>query len=145
MLGVVPKLCAVINNVGDKEMRLRQRTESHFRESPDGLQLLATCSAGSTMLQFPPQPFVHGDAVTEDVPIGPLGVLYTYSIVHPGREKPPYGLAMVDFEPGVRAFGFMRFEPGLEPTLGALMKIVPHTLAGGDADYAFEAVTKVPA
>jgi len=54
-------------------------------------------------------------------------------------------LAMVDFEPGVRVFGHMRFEPGAEPILGAAMKIVPHTLPDGEADYAFEALAGAPA
>ena len=89
-------------------MRLKQRTGSHLRNGPDGLQLIATRGSGDAPLQFPPQSFVHGNEVVEEVPIGPLGVLYTYSVVHPGRDKVPYGLAMVDFAPGVRVFGRLR-------------------------------------
>jgi uncharacterized OB-fold protein len=126
-------------------MRLTQRTESHFRETPDGMLLLATRPAGGAPPQFPPLEFMHGDAVVEALPIGPVGVLYTYSIVHLGRDKPPYGLAMVDFEPGVRVFGPLCFEPGQEPALGAAMKIVPHTLPDGQADYAFAALAQAAA
>ena len=39
------------------------------------------------------------------MPIGPFGRLYTCTVVHPGKGSEPYGLAMVDFEPGVRAKG----------------------------------------
>ena len=126
-------------------MRLRQRTESHLRQAPDGLLLLASRTTDSALPQFPPMAFVHGDAVLQEVPLGPVGVLYTYSIVHPGRDKPPYGLAMVDFEPGVRVFGALRFEPGAEPALGAAMRIVPQALPDGEADYAFEALTSAAA
>lgn len=121
-------------------MKLRQRTPSHLQDTAAGLVLCATRTSADATPQFPPLAFVHGDVAVEEVPLGPLGVLYTYSVVHPGRDKPAYGLAMVDFEPGVRVFGPMRFEPGLEPALGATMKIVAHTLSDGQADYAFEAL-----
>jgi uncharacterized OB-fold protein len=65
-------------------------------------------------------------------------VLYTYSIVHVDRERGPYALAMVDFEPGVRAFGPMLYEEGKEPSLGATMQVVHHNLPDGSSDYAFQ-------
>lgn len=125
-------------------MRLEQRAGSHFRSSPDGMQLIATQRPGVAQLQFPPQSFVHGDQVVEEVPIGPLGVLYTYSVVHPGRDKAPYGLAMVDFAPGVRAFGRLLLKEGQELQPGASVRVVPSNLPDGQADYAFEAVPEVP-
>ena len=124
-------------------MRLKQRTGSHFRSAEDGLQLIATRRPDGAPLQFPPQSFVHGDQVVEEVLIGPLGVLYTYSIVHPGREKAPYGLAMVDFTPGVRAFGRLLLKEGQEFLPGASVRTVPCDLPNGEADYAFEMVDGV--
>ena len=121
-------------------MRLKQRTGSHFQSAADGLQLIATRGASDAPLQFPPQFFIHGDQAVEEVPIGPQGVLYTYSVVHPGRDKATYGLAMVDFAPGVRAFGRLLLNGGTELRLGASVRVVPFELPDGDADYAFEAV-----
>ncbi len=125
-------------------MRLKQRTGSHLRNGPDGLQLIATRGLGDAPLQFPPQSFVHGNEVVEEVPIGPLGVLYTYSVVHLGRDKAPYGLAMVDFAPGVRVFGRLLLKEGPELQPGVSVRVVPSHLPDGEADYAFEAVTGVP-
>jgi uncharacterized protein len=121
-------------------MRLKQRTGSHFQSAADGLQLIATRGASDAPLQFPPQSFIHGDQAVEEVPIGPQGVLYTYSVVHPGRDKATYGLAMVDFAPGVRAFGRLLLNGGTELRLGASVRVVPFELPDGEADYAFEAV-----
>ena len=121
-------------------MRLKQRTGSHFQSAADGLQLIATRGASDAPLQFPPQFFIHGDQAVEEVPIGPQGVLYTYSVVHPGRDKATYGLAMVDFAPGVRAFGRLLLNGGTELRLGASVRVVPFELPDGDADYAFEVV-----
>jgi uncharacterized OB-fold protein len=125
-------------------MRLKQRSGLHFRSDPHGLQLIATRGPGDAPLQFPPQSFVHRDQVVEEVPIGPMGVLYTYSVVHPGRDKPPYGLAMVDFNPGVRAFGRLLLKKGPELQPGVAVRVVPSNLPDGEADYAFEAVGGVP-
>jgi uncharacterized OB-fold protein len=121
-------------------MRLKQRTGSHFQSAADGLRLIATRGASDAPLQFPPQSFIHGDQAVEEVPIGPQGVLYTYSVVHPGRDKATYGLAMVDFAPGVRAFGRLLLNGGTELRLGASVRVVPFELPDGEADYAFEAV-----
>ena len=125
-------------------MRLKRRTGSHFQSAADGLQLIATRGPCEAPLQFPPQSFVHGDQVIEEVPIGPLGVLYAYSVVHPGRDKAPYGLAMVDFAPGVRAFGRLLLKDSTELLPGASVRVVPYDLPDGEADYAFEAVAEVP-
>ncbi|QHE85712.1 Zn-ribbon domain-containing OB-fold protein [Hydrogenophaga sp. BPS33] len=122
-------------------MQLTQREAPYMRETADGVVLMAARARRGADLQFPPPAFVHGPsdaADLADVEIGPQGLLYTYSIVHPGRDKPPYGLAMVDFEPGVRVFGRLLVEPGSEPELGALVKVVPFALQDGTPDYAFE-------
>jgi len=108
-----------------------------------GLALVASRSGVDTPWRFPPTQFVHGDTPHEELLLGPKGVLYTYSVVHTARDARPYALAMVDFEPGVRAFGPMHYEPGHLPPLGAYMRVVPHTLADGSPDYAFEQVQGV--
>lgn len=121
-------------------MKLMQRVASHLKPTPNGLCLLATHRAGSKEpIQFPPQEFVHGDDSVDEVLIGPTGVLYTYTVVHPGRDKPPYALAMVDFEPGVRVFGRLLLSPHAQMPLGLTVRLTPHSLPDGEADYAFEA------
>lgn len=124
-------------------MRLKQRIGPHFQSGPDGFQLIATRGSGDGLVQFPPQSFVHGDQTVEEVAIGPTGVLYTYSVVHPGRDKARYGLAMVDFVPGVRAFGRLLLKEDQELQPGAVVRVVPCDLPDGEADYAFEAVAGV--
>ena len=120
-------------------MKLTKRTESHLSETPDGLVLVATRQAGMAELQFPPSEFFHGNAKPEEVTIGPVGQLYTYTIVHAGKDKPPYGLAMVDFTPGVRVFGRLLQEQG-QPVIGGDVRIVPFALPDGTPDYAFHPI-----
>lgn len=122
-------------------MMITKRTKSHIVNTQDGLTLLANRKGANLDWQFPPAEFFLGDTPDEEILLGPKGVLYTYSIVHVDRERGTYALAMVDFEPGVRAFGHMVYEAGKEPPLGATMQVVPHTLADGSADYAFEQAT----
>ncbi len=122
-------------------MHLKKRSAPYLRQTADGMVLMAARARDGAELQFPPPEFIHGQpdtAALADVAIGPLGLLYTYSIVHPGRDKQPYGLAMVDFEPGVRAFGRLLYESGHEPALGTQVKVVPFALQDGTPDYAFE-------
>jgi uncharacterized OB-fold protein len=119
-------------------MMITKRSKSHIVHTDDGLTLLANRREGSVNWQFPPAEFSLGETPYEEIQIGPKGVLYTYSIVHVDRERGPYALAMVDFEPGVRAFGPMIYEAGKEPPLGAAMEVVSHTLADGSADYGFQ-------
>lgn len=121
-------------------MKFSKRTEPHFRMTDNGMQLIATRTASHPQLQFPPLEYVHGDEPVEDVPIGPFGQLYTYTVVHPGKDSEPYGLAMVDFEPGVRAFGRLICKDGKAPAINSTMRIVPSELPDGSPDYAFEAV-----
>jgi uncharacterized OB-fold protein len=119
-------------------MMITKRSKSHIVHTDDGLTLLANRKEGSVNWQFPPAEFSLGETPYEEIQIGPKGVLYTYSIVHVDRQRGPYALAMVDFEPGIRAFGPMVYEAGKEPSLGAVMEVVSHTLADGSADYAFQ-------
>jgi hypothetical protein len=122
-------------------VKLSKRTEPHFRMTENGMLLIATRTASHPQLQFPPMDCVHGEESVEEVPIGPFGKLYTYTVVHPGKDNPPYGLAMVDFEPGVRAFGRLICTDGKAPAISSVVRIVPSELPDGSADYAFQVVT----
>ena len=122
-------------------MMITKRSKNHIVHTDDGLTLLANRKEGSVNWQFPPAEFFLGETPDEEILLGPKGVLYTYSIVHVDRERSPYALAMVDFEPGVRAFGPMVYEAGQEPPLGATMQVVQHILADGSEDYAFQQAT----
>lgn len=117
-------------------MNISKRTGSHFRETPNGMVLVATQIKGQPA-QFPPTEFLHGDQLAEELELGPNGRLYSYSIIHASKDKPPYGLAMVDFEPSVRAFGRLLFD-GQPPAIGCLLRVVPFTLPDGTPDYAFQ-------
>lgn len=117
-------------------MKISKRTEPHFRETPKGLVLVAT-QLPHQPAQFPPVEFFHGDQQPEEIELGPTGSLYSYTVVHASKDKPPYGLAMVDFEPNVRAFGRLLFD-GNPPAIGTRLRVVPFTLADGTPDYAFQ-------
>lgn len=118
-------------------MKISQRTQPCFRDSPRGMVLVATRTAGHDP-QFPPIEFLHGDEPAVEIELGPSGRLYSYSVVHAGKDRPPYALAMVDFEPGVRAFGRLLFE-GRAPALDSTVRVVPFALTDGTPDYAFQA------
>jgi uncharacterized protein len=117
-------------------LKINKRTQPHFRETASGMVLVATKIAGRPA-QFPPIVFLHGDEHAEEVELGPTGRLYSYTVVHPGKDKAPYGLAMVDFDPGVRAFGRLLFD-GRLPAIGGALRVVPFPLADGTPDYAFQ-------
>lgn len=119
-------------------MKLTRRTSSHFRQTDQGMVLIATRSESHPELQFPPSEYIHGDAAPHDVAIGPNGRLYTYTVVHPGKEASPYALAMVDFEPGVRVFGRLVHNTANPPVIGGTVRVVPFELPDGNPDYAFE-------
>jgi len=124
-------------------VKLKRRTSAHFRQTEAGMLLIATRTARHPQLQFPPLEFVHDDEPVEEVVIGPQGTLYTYTIVHPGKNSEPYALAMVDFEPNVRAFGRLVLDDGKAPKIGSSVCVVPFEMADGTADYAFAAVPGV--
>ncbi|WP_382327514.1 hypothetical protein ACFJGX_00395 [Hydrogenophaga sp. UC242_50] len=44
---------------------------------------------------------------------------------------------MVDFEPGVRAFGRLLFDAE-PPAIGSRVRVVPFSLPDGTPDYAFQ-------
>jgi uncharacterized protein len=117
-------------------LKIIKRTESPFRDTPGGMVLVATRVA-SQPPQFPPIEFVHDDQKVEEIELGPTGSLYSFTIVHPGKEKQPYGLAMVDFAPGVRAFGRLLFD-NQPPAIASRLRVVPFTLPDGTPDYAFQ-------
>ncbi|MET3918872.1 putative OB-fold protein [Variovorax sp. OAS795] len=117
-------------------MKIIKRTDSHIRENSRGMVLVAT-QAGGKPAQFPPIEFVHNDQPIEEVEIGPIGSLYSFTVVHPGKDKPAYGLAMVDFESGVRAFGRLLFD-GSPPAIESRVRVVPFALPDGTPDYAFQ-------
>lgn len=121
-------------------MKRFKRTGPYLCESADGLKLIASRCDRKAQLQFPPPEFVPEILPELDVQIGPVGRLYTFSIVHPGRDKRPYGVAMVDFPPGVRVFGRLLHTPGQFPELDSAVRLVPFCLEDGTADYAFEVV-----
>ena len=102
--------------------------------TPPGMVRIATRSSSQLTLRFPPAEFVHGDDEVEEVAIGPLGVLYTYTVVHPGKGVEPYALAMVDFEPGVRAFGRLCGPLQPAPAIDSTVRVVPFALADGTPD-----------
>lgn len=124
-------------------MKLKRRSNAHLRQTDAGMVLIATRTARHPQLQFPPLEFVHDDEPVEEVAIGPQGTLYTCTIVHPGKNTEPYGLAMVDFEPNVRAFGRLVLDGGNAPGIGSAVCVVPYEMADGSADYAFAAVSGV--
>lgn len=117
-------------------LKIIKRTQSHFRETTGGMVLIATQAAAQPP-QFPPIEFVHNDQQIEEVELGPTGYLYSLTVVHPGKNKSPYGLAMVDFESGVRAFGRLLFDVH-PPTIGSRLRVVPFALQDGTPDYAFQ-------
>lgn len=117
-------------------MKIIKRTGSHFRETTGGMVLVAAQVAGQPP-QFPPIEFVHNDQAMEEIELGPTGALYSFTVVHPGKDKTPYGLAMVDFAPGVRAFGRLLFDT-VPPAIGSHLRVVPFTLPDGTPDYAFQ-------
>jgi uncharacterized protein len=98
--------------------------------------LIATRVTGQPF-QFPPTEFVHNERQLEEIELGPTGSLYSFTVVHPGKDKPAYGLAMVDFEPGVRAFGRLLFD-AKAPAVESRVRVVPFALPDGTPDYAFQ-------
>jgi hypothetical protein len=117
-------------------LKISKRLGPHWRQTPDGMVLVGTRVARQPP-QFPPIEYLHDDQQSEEVELGPTGTLYSYTIVHPGKDKAPYGLAMADFEPGVRAFGRLLYRTPA-PAIGAIVRVVPHALPDGTADYAFQ-------
>lgn len=118
-------------------MNIQRRSGPHFRLTEKGMVLIGTQLANQAP-QFPPTEHLVDDDLATEVVLGPKGRLYSYSVVHPGKDKLPYALAMVDFV-NVRAFGRLVFD-GTPPPVDSEVRVVPFTLPDGDADYAFQGV-----
>jgi uncharacterized OB-fold protein len=116
-------------------LNIIKRAGPHFLESETCMVLVGT-RLESQPAQFPPTEYLLDDQQATDVVLGPTGRLYSCTIVHPGKDKAPYGLAMVDFGE-VRAFGRLLFD-GKPPALDSLVRVVSFTLPGGTPDYAFQ-------
>jgi uncharacterized OB-fold protein len=123
-------------------MHLTKYEHGHFNDSAEGMLLTAVRFRASGEVRFPPPEFLHRGQDLDLLPLGPLGQLYTYTTVHPGKDA-SYSLAMVDFDPGLRVFGRLLAQEGHAPALGDTVRVVPFTLADGTPDYAFEAVAGV--
>ncbi|MDB5900155.1 MAG: hypothetical protein JWP41_3757 [Ramlibacter sp.] len=120
-------------------MRIQRNQGKHFGDSPEGMVLKGVRHVATGEIRFPPPEFLLGDETVEEVSLGTLGRLYTFTTVHPGK-APSYSLAMVDFDPGLRVFGRLLTRDGVMPALDSPVRVVPFTLPDGTADYAFEAV-----
>lgn len=120
-----------------------------WRESADGILLLGSACTRCETVSFPP-PDVCPDclfAEKRQAPIGPVGRLYSYSIVRvpvPGFSV-PYAVGYVDFPQKIRVFGQLEdWEDDLE--LGIPMRIVVGSVgesAEGESrqGYKFQPVT----
>jgi len=118
-------------------VRLCRRKAAHIRETAWGMVLVATRSPGREELQFPPAEYVHDIEAPQNVLIGPVGRLYAYTVIHSATgDEPPRMVAMVDFEPGVRAFGPLLQGEG-PPEIDGDVRVVPYALPDGARDYAF--------
>ncbi|HVR50318.1 MAG TPA: OB-fold domain-containing protein [Pseudorhodoferax sp.] len=118
-------------------MQLEMRTAAYLKEAPSGMVLIGTQGASDKVAQFPPAAYIHGAHIPADVEIGSSGSIYTYTVVHVGQGKVPYALAMVDFASGVRVFGRLLYSDARPPRIGDAVRVVPHVLDDGLADYAF--------
>ena len=121
-------------------MNLSKREGSHFREVDGNLELIGTVSSRAAHPRFPPADYSLGGIQNEDVSLGSRGILYTYTIVHPGKDRAPYGLAMVDFPGQVRVFGRLLIDPESTVVLEKAVKVVPWEFPDGTKDYAFALV-----
>ncbi|MFM0374803.1 Zn-ribbon domain-containing OB-fold protein [Paraburkholderia aspalathi] len=121
-------------------MNLSKREGSHFREMDGSLELIGTVSSRAARPRFPPADYSLGGVQNEDVSLGSRGTLYTYTIVHPGKDRAPYGLAMVDFPGQVRVFGRLLIDVESTVVLESSVKVVPWEFPDGIKDYAFALV-----
>lgn len=118
-------------------MKILPSTQPHFELHANHMTLLASQDPLSGETQFPPAEWVRENHPPITLRIGPTGRLYTYTVVHPGKAVAPYGLAFVDFEPGVRVFGRLLLDGECRPDVDSEVQVVPFTLLDGSPDYAF--------
>ncbi|NQV54418.1 MAG: OB-fold domain-containing protein [Rhodospirillales bacterium] len=103
------------------------------------LRLLGGRCNSCEALSFPKAP-VCPACLSEDItaqPIAEDGVLYTYSIVHVGKDKTklPYAVGFVDLADGLRLFAHLSDVEGLRPDMPVAIRVTPE----GDARYRFQA------
>ena len=113
-------------------MIIAKRDRHHIRQLGSGIVLVG--DSGPHGPVFPPTDF-YFDSTPEEALIGPVGDIYTYTVVH-GSNAQSYALAMVDFPHNVRVFGRVVGEVS-RLRIGARVKVVPYSLAPGEDDYAF--------
>jgi hypothetical protein len=134
----LPNILQALHNSSIPRMIPVLQQQPHFRETAEGLRLVANRADAVSEFAFPPTQF-WGDAsvVPEVLLIENEGTLYTFTVVHLGRDRPPYMLGMVDFECGMRVFGPLLAPSGSRPSIGARVRTVAHPLPDGTPDYAF--------
>lgn len=114
-------------------MIIAKRDRHHVRRLTSGSVVLVG-DGGPDGPTFPPADF-YFDSTPDEALIGPIGEVYTYTVVH-GANAQSYALAMVDFAQDVRVFG--RVVDDLSRLrIGARVAVAPYSLAAVDDDYAF--------
>jgi uncharacterized OB-fold protein len=75
----------------------------------------------------------------ETIPLSEAGVLYSYSIIHPGPKSgaAPFAIGYVDFPEGARVFGRIVTEAHERPRIGTALRAIPDTEHG----YAFAPIS----
>ena len=110
------------------------KRDRHFVRRLSSASVVLVGDGGPDGPTFPPADY-YFDSAPDEALIGPVGEIYTYTVVH-GANAQNYALAMVDFPQGVRVFG--RVVDNLSRLrIGARVAVVPHSLAAVDDDYAF--------
>lgn len=119
--------------------------QPHFRETAEGFRLVANRADARSEFIFPPTRFWSDASVEpQELLIESEGTLYTFTVVHLGRDQAPYMLGMVDFECGLRVFGKLLAAAEGRPQIGARVRTVAHPLLDGTPDYAFAIVGEQP-
>ena len=113
-------------------MIISKRDRHYIRRLTSGSVLVG--DSGPTGPTFPPADF-YFESTPEEALIGPVGEIYTYTVVH-GSSAQSYALAMVDFPRSVRVFGRVVGDSS-RLRIGAQVTVVPLPLATGEDDYAF--------
>jgi hypothetical protein len=113
-------------------MIIAKRDRHHIRQLTSGTVLVG--DSGPNGPTFPPADF-YFDSTPDEALIGPLGEIYTYTVVH-GSDAQSYALAMIDFPQNVRVFGRVVGDSS-RLRIGARVNVVSYSLATGEDDYAF--------
>jgi len=113
-------------------MIIAKRNQSHIRRLASGAVLVGDSDPSG--VTFPPADF-YFDSTPAEALIGPVGEVYTYTVVH-GSNAQSYALVMVDFPQQVRVFGRVVGDCA-RLRIGARATVVAVPLASGEDDYAF--------